>query len=98
LAGASTRIHVDSGDRKPTFLNFIPPLFLDLGDRRLLRGIMAQSDAHDLPPRKKLKLSDLPLTQAKRTAIDGLLHTFKKKGEFDSIRKKAFAQFNEGVS
>ncbi len=49
-------------------------------------------------PRKRLRLSDLPLTQVQRSAIDGLLHTFKKKGEFDVLRKKAYAQFDQGVS
>lgn len=49
------------------------------------------------PPRKKFKVTELPITQAKRSAIDSLQHTFKKKGEFDSIRKKVYAQFSEGV-
>jgi len=47
--------------------------------------------------RRKLKLSDLPLTSAQRSAIDSLLHTFKKKGEFDVIRKRVYSQFEEGV-
>lgn len=47
--------------------------------------------------RKKLKTSDLPLTQNKRSAIESILHTFKKKGEFDVLRKKAFTQFENGV-
>ncbi|KAF2011287.1 hypothetical protein BU24DRAFT_466017 [Aaosphaeria arxii CBS 175.79] len=46
-----------------------------------------------LPPRKKLKLSDLPISQTKRSAIDGLHHTFRKKGEYDAMRKQIFAQF-----
>lgn len=50
------------------------------------------------PPRKKFRVTDLPINQAKRSAIDALQHTFKKKGEFDSIRKKVYAQFCEGVS
>lgn len=47
--------------------------------------------------RKKFKTSDLPLTQLQRSSIDGLLHTFKKKGEFDFLRKRVYAQFDEGV-
>lgn len=47
--------------------------------------------------RKKLKLSDLPLTSAQRSAIDSLVHTFKKKGEFDVIRKRVYAKFEQGV-
>lgn len=47
--------------------------------------------------RKKLKTSDLPLTQNKRAAIEAILHTFKKKGEFDSLRKDAFQKFDQSV-
>jgi hypothetical protein len=47
--------------------------------------------------RKKLKLNDLPITNAKKTAIDGLLLTFKKSGEFDKMRKGIFAQFESSV-
>lgn len=48
--------------------------------------------------RKKLKLNDLPIASAKRTAIDGLLLTFKKSGEFDKLRKGIFNQFEISVS
>ncbi|GAB7357203.1 hypothetical protein MBLNU459_g8188t1 [Dothideomycetes sp. NU459] len=51
-----------------------------------------------LPPRKKPKVSELPLSSAKRSSIDSLLHTFKKKGEFDALRKKTYAQFEQGAS
>lgn len=47
--------------------------------------------------RKKLRPSELPLSQAKRSAIDNLVHTFRKKGEFDSIRKELMAQYMSGV-
>ncbi|RKF54977.1 putative arginine rich protein [Golovinomyces cichoracearum] len=40
------------------------------------------------PMRKKLKASDLPLSSATRAAIEGLAHTFKKKGGYDSLRKQ----------
>ncbi|EEQ90298.1 hypothetical protein RJZ56_003131 [Blastomyces dermatitidis] len=45
--------------------------------------------------RKKFKTSDLPLSAAQRTSIDGLLYAFKKKGGFDSVRKKIWAEFSE---
>ncbi|KAK5005378.1 hypothetical protein LTR28_007785, partial [Elasticomyces elasticus] len=48
-----------------------------------------------LRPRKKPKLSDLPIRGSKRSAIEGLLHTFKKKGEFDALRKKVYAQYDQ---
>ncbi|EMC97930.1 hypothetical protein BAUCODRAFT_31937 [Baudoinia panamericana UAMH 10762] len=51
----------------------------------------------DLPPRKKPKVSELPLSSAQRASIDGMLHTFKKKGEFDGLRKKVFQQYNESA-
>ncbi|GAB1742387.1 hypothetical protein NU219Hw_g7937t1 [Hortaea werneckii] len=55
------------------------------------------TDAFQLPPRKKPKISELPLSSAQRNSIDGMLHTFKKKGEFDALRKKAFQQYNESA-
>lgn len=56
-----------------------------------------ESNDYALPPRKKPKVSELPLSSAKRASIDGLLHTFKKKGEFDALRKKTWAQFEEST-
>ncbi|KAI6815921.1 hypothetical protein KC332_g10808 [Hortaea werneckii] len=55
------------------------------------------TDSFQLPPRKKPKISELPLSSAQRNSIDGMLHTFKKKGEFDALRKKAFQQYNESA-
>ncbi|KAH7067672.1 complex proteins associated with Set1p component shg1-domain-containing protein [Paraphoma chrysanthemicola] len=43
--------------------------------------------------RKKLRPSELPLSQSKRSAIDNLVHTFRKKGHYDSIRKELLAQY-----
>ncbi|KAK4632197.1 hypothetical protein CLAFUW4_03911 [Fulvia fulva] len=51
----------------------------------------------ELPPRKKPKISELPLSSTQRASIDSMLHTFKKKGEFDALRKKAFQQYNESA-
>ena len=58
---------------------------------------MSGTSEFDLPPRKKPKVSELPLSSIQRGSIDGLLHVFKKKGEFDGIRKKAFQQYNESA-
>ena len=48
--------------------------------------------------RKKFKPSELPISAAQRASIDNLLYSFKKKGCFDSVRKKIWAEFNESVS
>ncbi|KAI9859857.1 MAG: hypothetical protein M1824_003637 [Vezdaea acicularis] len=47
------------------------------------------------PLSKKIKVSDLPLANTQRSAIDGLVHNFKKNGSFDELRKKAWAKFEE---
>ncbi|KAJ5904140.1 hypothetical protein N7504_006523 [Penicillium tannophilum] len=47
---------------------------------------------------KKFKADDLPLSSAQHASIDKLLLSFKKKGGFDSIRKKIWADFNDGES
>jgi hypothetical protein len=49
-------------------------------------------------PRKKFKTSDLPLNSIQRSTIDSLLHTIKKKGEYDALRKKVWSQYAESVS
>ncbi|GFG27488.1 nipped-B-like protein B [Aspergillus udagawae] len=46
--------------------------------------------------RKKFKTEELPLTTAQHTAIEDLLHAFKKKGGFDNVRKKIWAEFHDG--
>lgn len=50
------------------------------------------------PPRKKLKTSDLPLASATRASIEGLAHTFKKKGGYDSLRKQIWEDLEKSVS
>jgi hypothetical protein len=50
------------------------------------------------PARKKLKTSDLPLASATRAAIEGLAHTFKKKGGYDSLRKQVWEDLESSVS
>jgi hypothetical protein len=47
--------------------------------------------------RRKIKVSELPITSAQRQAVDGLLHTFKKNGEFDKLRKGVYNQFAQSV-
>ncbi|KAI1169006.1 complex proteins associated with Set1p component shg1-domain-containing protein [Nemania serpens] len=44
---------------------------------------------------RKLKASDLPLPSATRSAIEGLAHSFKKKGGYDAIRKQVWEKFEE---
>lgn len=51
----------------------------------------------DILKRKKYLTSDLPLTQDQQTAVQNLLVAFKKKGAFDSYRKKIWAEFDESV-
>jgi hypothetical protein len=46
---------------------------------------------------KKFKTDDLPLSATQHAVIDKLLHSFKKKGGFDSVRKQIWAEFNDGV-
>jgi hypothetical protein len=50
------------------------------------------------PARKKLKTSDLPLSSATRSAIEGLAHTFKKKGGYDALRKQVWEKFADSVN
>ena len=58
---------------------------------------MPSAGEFELPARKKVKVMDLPLSSTQRVSIDDMLHTFKKKGEFDALRKKAFQQYNESA-
>ena len=50
-----------------------------------------------IPSRKRFKVSELPLTSAQRSTVDGLLHTIKKKGEYDALRKKVWSQYVDSV-
>ena len=50
------------------------------------------------PPRKTFKTSELPLSSATRTAIEGLSYKFKKKGGYDVIRKQVWKQLEGSVS
>ena len=46
----------------------------------------------------KVKTSDLPLSSAQRSTIDSLLHTIKKKGDYDALRKKVWSEYADSVS
>lgn len=50
-----------------------------------------QEPPKDVPVRK-IKTSELPLSSATRTAIEGLSHKFKKKGGYDAIRHQVWNQ------
>ncbi len=47
--------------------------------------------------RSSVKLMDLPLASAQRNAIDALVLSFKRKGEFDKLRKSIYAEFTQSV-
>ena len=51
----------------------------------------------ELLPRKRFKTSELPINANQKSTIDGILHTIKKKGEYDLLRKKVWSQFEESV-
>ncbi|KAL4766361.1 BOD1/SHG1 domain-containing protein [Aspergillus foveolatus] len=53
-------------------------------------------DVERFQQRKKFKTEELPLTAAQHKAIEDLLHSFKKKGGFDHIRKKIWSEFHDG--
>jgi len=63
----------------------------EIGRKRVLDGEGPQN------MRKRLRPSELPLSQSKRSAIDNLVHTFRKKGHYDSIRKDLLAQYEASV-
>ncbi|KAL8886838.1 MAG: hypothetical protein Q9192_006422, partial [Flavoplaca navasiana] len=46
-------------------------------------------------PRKRFKPSELPLSATQRSTIEDLLHTIKKKGEYDTLRKQVWSEFVE---
>ncbi|KAI4196279.1 MAG: hypothetical protein LQ350_006650 [Teloschistes chrysophthalmus] len=67
-----------------------------MGSPKVALGVHPRGEEEeDLAPRKRFKTSDLPLNATQRSAIDSLLHTFKKKGEYDVLRKKVWAQYLE---
>ncbi|KAK3685979.1 hypothetical protein B0T22DRAFT_466967 [Podospora appendiculata] len=59
-------------------------------------AVAGASDAA-VPLARKFKASELPLTSATRLTIDGLTHTFKKKGGYDAIRKQVWDKIEASV-
>ena len=51
----------------------------------------------ELSLHKRFKFSELPLTSNQKSAIDGLVHTIKKKGIYDKLRSQVWAQYLESV-
>ncbi|CAJ2507765.1 Uu.00g089510.m01.CDS01 [Anthostomella pinea] len=47
-----------------------------------------------LAPRK-FKASELPLSKATRSSVEGLAHSFKKKGGYDASRKQVWEKFEQ---
>ena len=58
-------------------------------------GVVAQDSR---TTRKDLKLAHLPLSQDQRSVVNNLLNIFKKKGEYDVLRRAVYAKFDESVS
>lgn len=56
-----------------------------------------QLSTPDISHPKRFKSSDLPLSAAQKSAIDGLVHTIKKKGIYDKLRHDLLAQFMKSV-
>ncbi|KAL9012182.1 MAG: hypothetical protein Q9173_003033 [Seirophora scorigena] len=50
-------------------------------------------EADVIQPRRRFRTSELPLNATQRSTIDGLLHTVKKKGHWDRLRKEVWSQF-----
>jgi hypothetical protein len=63
-----------------------------------MTGVKRQALDLESLRRKKFKPSELPLSATQRASMDNLLYSFKKKGCFDSVRKKVWAEFSESVS
>lgn len=80
------------------FSSYSPLLVLDLCSDWIENMEIASRHVNGEPPRKRFKASELPLTQHQRTAIDNLVHTFKKKGQFDTLRKTAYSAFEDSAA
>ena len=61
------------------------------------RPLEAGEDVSNIA-RKKPKLSDLPLSQVQRSAIESLVDTFRRKGEYDAIKSLVRTQYESDVS
>ncbi|KAL8763202.1 MAG: hypothetical protein Q9184_000919 [Pyrenodesmia sp. 2 TL-2023] len=65
-----------------------------MGSTEVAVKILPQ-DQEACQPRRRFKTSELPLSATQRSDIDGLLHTLKKKGHYDTVRKNVWSQFVE---
>ena len=81
------------------------PHFLDIPESMTMASMsaslpvqLADEARHVFVPRKKLKTSELPLSSAQRSTIDTLLHTIKKKGVYDTLRKQVWSEYTDSVS
>lgn len=61
------------------------------------KRMTSDHESSEIPQPKRYKISELPLTQAQRGVIDGLVHTIKKKGLYDKLRKDLLEQYRESV-
>ena len=66
-------------------------------DSYMPKRAMEELEAPDVPQRKRFKYTELPLSQSQKSTIDGLVHTMKKRGLYDDLRKKVYAQFENSV-
>ena len=69
-----------------------------LVDATLGKRLPSDLEPMELPSSKRYKVSELPLTQAQRSDIDGLVHTIKKKGLYDNLRRDVMKQYVESVT
>ncbi|KAL8770869.1 MAG: hypothetical protein Q9209_003520 [Squamulea sp. 1 TL-2023] len=63
-----------------------------MGSTGVALGVHLRED-EAFQPRKRFKACELPLSATQRSTIDELLHTIKKKGEYDTLRKKVWSAF-----
>ncbi|PWY77379.1 hypothetical protein BO70DRAFT_363321 [Aspergillus heteromorphus CBS 117.55] len=69
----------------------------EMAEGLLATGVKRPSLDLESLQRKKFKTEELPLSAAQHTVIENLLHSFKKRGGFDTIRKKIWSEFHDGV-
>ena len=63
----------------------------------LIKRGLDQLSTPEISHPKRFRSSDLPLSAAQKSAIDGLVHTIKKKGIYDKLRHDLLALFMKGV-
>lgn len=58
---------------------------------------LEQTPSKSAVPPRRYKASELPLPSATRAAIESLANGFKKKGDYDAIRKQVWDSFETSV-